>query len=253
MVLSSAKAGEVLVLNASSGIGQALVSKLQEDKKQLILTARSINKLGKFQRTGTHILPLTYSEYGHDALKQYLEQNNPNIEGVVIITPTQQTSHSIFPATEEWEMTLKECYISPLEALKTVYPYLENNAKIVVVGGLVGVNVLDFRPHSAVIRMMWIAKAKELSRQLAPQGIHVNTLSPGGTLTDRFKEGIAKRAENNNISYEEQLAREVSDLPLGQYNDPSNVANSIAFLLSRDSDLITGTNLVIDSGYNRAY
>lgn len=250
---SQAWAGKVLVLNATSGIGQAVVSKLRKDGKELILTARNLDKLKNAQNDTDQSLFLDFSTTQHGALSEYLQKHSPQLDGLVVITPTLEMSADIFPAPNEWEKSVKEGFISPLEAIKIAHPYLRDNAKIVILGGLVGVNVLDFRPHSAVLRLMWVAKAKELSRQLASRGIHVNTVSPGGTLTDKFKKGILARAERNNRSYDDQLALEVKDIPMQRYNDPSNVADCICFLLSENSNFVTGSNLVVDGGYHRNY
>jgi 3-oxoacyl-[acyl-carrier protein] reductase len=127
------------------------------------------------------------------------------------------------------------------------------NAKIVIIGGLTGINLLDNHPNSGVIRLMWLAKAKELSRVLADRKIHVNTISLGGTLTESFKQGIMKRANQNNRTLDEQMAIEVKDIPLKSYGTPLQIAEIVRFLLMKESDYITGTNLVVDGGFHRNY
>jgi 3-oxoacyl-[acyl-carrier protein] reductase len=45
-----------------------------------------------------------------------------------------------------------------------------------------------------VLRSAWLAEAKTLAFALGPRGIHVNTLSLGGTLTPVYRAAIEKRA-----------------------------------------------------------
>lgn len=71
--------------------------------------------------------------------------------------------------------------------------------------------------------------------ELAPYGIRVNAVAPGGVLTP------AMQAMN--------FPPEVADpIPLKELNDPQDVANLVTFLVSPMARMITGQTLVIDGG-----
>jgi glucose 1-dehydrogenase len=79
--------------------------------------------------------------------------------------------------------------------------------------------------------------AKNLIVDLAPQGININTIVPGATLTERTLE---------DAEYIETWSRIT---PTGRPATVSDIANAALFLVSPMSRQITGQNLVIDGGW----
>jgi 3-oxoacyl-[acyl-carrier protein] reductase len=75
--------------------------------------------------------------------------------------------------------------------------------------------------------------------ELAPQGILVNTVSPGFVLTDLTK-------QNNSDAEIAALAQQV---PLGRLAEPSEIASAVLFLASANNTYLTGQNVVIDGGF----
>jgi NAD(P)-dependent dehydrogenase (short-subunit alcohol dehydrogenase family) len=85
-----------------------------------------------------------------------------------------------------------------------------------------------------------------LATAYAKQGIRVNAVSPGPTLTERLDTGIETDARAANISKEAALARMVERIPMGRIASPEEVANAIVFLASSRASYITGVNLMMD-------
>ena len=79
--------------------------------------------------------------------------------------------------------------------------------------------------------------AKNLIVDLAPQGININTIVPGATLTERTLE---------DAEYIETWSRIT---PSGRPATVGDIANAALFLVSPISRQITGQNLVIDGGW----
>ncbi|CAN7781537.1 SDR family oxidoreductase [Cupriavidus necator] len=88
---------------------------------------------------------------------------------------------------------------------------------------------------------------------MGERGIHVNTLSLGGTLTPDYVASIDQRATKAGMTFPEQLAEETSNIPLRKYGSPEEVALAVEVLLSRFSDHMTDVNLLHDGGFTRAY
>lgn len=81
---------------------------------------------------------------------------------------------------------------------------------------------------------------RAMAKELGVKKIKINSIVAGSIKTkmfERFKERIGK--DESNSQFDEYC------LGLGE---PSDVANAIAFLLSDNSRIITGTGLVVDSG-----
>jgi 2-deoxy-D-gluconate 3-dehydrogenase len=80
---------------------------------------------------------------------------------------------------------------------------------------------------------------KALALELGPQGISVNAVAPGSTLTA----GTGERLKGERGKF---LS---SKLPLGRLGEPDDIAKVVLFLVSAAADYMTGTVVVVDGGY----
>jgi NAD(P)-dependent dehydrogenase (short-subunit alcohol dehydrogenase family) len=83
------------------------------------------------------------------------------------------------------------------------------------------------------------ALAKTAARNLAAQGISVNTVTPGSTLTSMTREGLEDEATRDRINAMSLLNR------LGE---PGEIAEAIGWMLSPRASFVNGANLVVDGG-----
>lgn len=238
----------ILILNASSQLGQGISRHLQIKNHTLFLTARSPKNLDP--STKGQFVSLDFTKSPKDLAVKLKGQK---LDGIVVITPHPRLGSHYLPTAKAWTDCFKEGFIGPLEALRIAIPKLNKGGKIVIIEGLTSVSALDNHQHFSVLRMMWLGQAKGLARTLAKEKVHVNTIALGGTLTDSFKDGITKRAQKQGITYEAQLAQEVDNIPLKQYATQEQVAHVVSFLLSKASDHMTGVNIPLDGGFHRSY
>jgi NAD(P)-dependent dehydrogenase (short-subunit alcohol dehydrogenase family) len=81
------------------------------------------------------------------------------------------------------------------------------------------------------------------SRELAGRNVRVNAISPGPIETPIFdKLGMPPE------SLSAFRTNTVSHIPLGRFGSADEVASAAAFLASKDSSFITGTELAVDGG-----
>jgi NAD(P)-dependent dehydrogenase (short-subunit alcohol dehydrogenase family) len=89
-----------------------------------------------------------------------------------------------------------------------------------------------------------------LAAAYGAQGIRVNAINPGLTLTDRLQEGMAADARLKGISTEEAMAQAVGKIPLGRMAEPEEIANAVLFLASSKASYVTGICMSMDGALN---
>lgn len=173
--------------------------------------------------------------------------------------PQPHASPDPLPADETWTELFQSSFIGPLAVLRAAIasmrpePANGRRCKVVIISGISSVQVLGHYATANVIRAAWVGEAKTLAFALGERGIHVNTLSLGGTLSPWYRAAIEKRASAAGISFESRLAEETANIPLGKYGTPEEVAEVVEGLLSSFSDHMTGLNILHDGGFTRAY
>ena len=197
-----------------------------------------------------------------DSVEEFAEElasRDVILDGVVLMPPQDPPTNDPLPSSEKWREILQNSFVDPLSLLKaaiaTMKPDPANGrrSKIVIISGMSSVQVLGHYASSNVIRCAWLAEAKTLAFALGDRGIHVNTLSLGGTLTPGYTASLGRRATGAGVTFEQRLAEETSNIPLEKYGSPDEVAAAVEGLLSAFSDHMTGVNLLHDGGFTRAY
>lgn len=83
---------------------------------------------------------------------------------------------------------------------------------------------------------------KSLARELGPHGIRVNAVSPGAVVSEAEERVFGDRAQE----YADWV---VENQSLKARIEPEHVARLVRFLVSSDSDMISGQNVAIDGGW----
>ena len=82
-----------------------------------------------------------------------------------------------------------------------------------------------------------IGLTKTTAKELASRGITCNAVAPGLTIS-RMTEALPEKVKENYLS----------NIPLGRFGTPEDVANVVGFLASDDANYITGQVIHIDGG-----
>ena len=104
---------------------------------------------------------------------------------------------------------------------------------------------------SATSRAAVSAYSKSIATELAPQGVTVNTLCPGGVLTDRLRSLLESTAETQGKSYQELLDASRALIPIGRFAEPEEFADAVVFFASERARYLTGVTLVVDGGLTK--
>ena len=91
--------------------------------------------------------------------------------------------------------------------------------------------------HYAAAKSAIIGMTKSLAREVSSRGVRVNAVAPGPINTPLVRE----------LS-QEWRTRKASELPLGRFGEPEEVAATVAFLASPQASLFVGQTLGPNSG-----
>ena len=93
--------------------------------------------------------------------------------------------------------------------------------------------------------------AKTLSNEVAAQGVTVNNVAPGYTLTERQDELAEVRGQAAGKTKQEVIDSWAGQAPMRRMADPQEIAAAVAFLASERASYITGVTLQVDGGWVR--
>ncbi|MGB1885455.1 MAG: SDR family oxidoreductase, partial [Gammaproteobacteria bacterium] len=95
---------------------------------------------------------------------------------------------------------------------------------------------ISFLLASSVARAGLTSFLKITAREVAGDGVTVNSCQPGTHWTDRVKKIVADETQAAN------------GIPAGVTGDPDDFGAAVAFLCSQQAKFITGTGLLVDGG-----
>lgn len=143
-------------------------------------------------------------------------------------------------AISDWDKAFAVHVRAPWLLAKAAYPALkESRGAIVVTASISGTNAqAPLGPYSAS-KAAALMLVRQLANEWGPDGIRVNAFSPGLTITP----GTAAA-----YSAPSARAQREARVPLRRIAEAEEMAGVVAFLLSKDSAYVQGTNLIVDGG-----
>ena len=154
---------------------------------------------------------------------------------------------------EQWYEAFELLLMSAVRLARGVLPLLRKAGQADIVF-LSSATIKDPPPHlllSTVMRLGVAGLAKSLSHALAGENIRVNSVAPGYFDTGRVRMRIDAIAHEEGLTRAEATAKVAGEMPLGRIGSAEEMADLVAFTVSRRAAFMTGATLAIDGGKGR--
>ena len=248
-----------VVTGASSGIGLAVARALVTEGARVVTGSRSVSpELQELADTGRLVaarVDLSTPDGPADLVARAAELGGLDIlvNNVGAVTPRGDGFLAV--SDKEWKSTLELGFFAPLRAIRAAVPLLRERGggTIVTVGSvnafLPDPFVIDYSTAKAAVWNL----SKSLSKELGPDGIRVNTVSPGPVATPLWlgEHGIAATlaaASNTDVETATREAIAAQGFSTGRFTEPGEVADLVLLLASDRAGNVTGSDFLIDGG-----
>lgn len=248
----------VMVAAGSKGLGFAIAQAVADEGAIVSLASRSAENVAKAiaalkESSVSRISGHTCDAADNASITQWASKTHEEfgrVDGLVVNAggPPAGTFDAFNDAawTRAYELTL----LSAVRMIRAVLPQMraQGSGSIVVVTSTSVKEPIEGLILSNVFRSGVASLVKSLSRELASDGIRINSLVPGRFDTQRVQQLDAVNSVNAGVSIDEQRRIEEGRIPLNRYGHPNEFGAAAAFLLSEQASYITGSTLVLDGG-----
>jgi 3-oxoacyl-[acyl-carrier protein] reductase len=239
-----------LVMGASRGIGRGVAGALAREGAKVAMASRSRKRLeaAAAEIDGeTAVFVADASDLdGLAALPEEIERALGPVEILVTNAGGPPPGGALDNPLDEWEAVYRSLVLGPRVLIQAVVPGMRDRGwgRIVNVGSTSTREPIPGLALSNSHRMATVGLFKTLSREVAAEGITVNTVATGQIRTDRLTEllGSQERVEE----------RARNEVPAGRLGTPEEYGDLVAFLCSERAAYLTGAVIPLDGGLLRS-
>jgi NAD(P)-dependent dehydrogenase (short-subunit alcohol dehydrogenase family) len=240
---------KALVTAATKGIGLAIAQTLADEGVDVAICARSEGGLETVRKDlearGVKVFTRAFDVGDGDALRSFVGDAAEALGGLDVVVCNASAGSG--RGDESWQANLDIDVLGAVRATEEAVPHLaaSDAASVVFISSTAALEFLGVPQSYNAMKAALLAHANDLSQSLAPQGIRVNSVSPGPI----FFEGGNWEMIKNAVPpiYENAL----NQCAIGRMGTPEEVARAVVFLASPAASLITGANLVCDGGFTK--
>ncbi len=241
-----------LVLGASRGIGRGIATALVAEGARVAAASRSPERLADLV---TELGPERARAFAADtgdlermaALPAAVERELGPVEILVLNTGGPPGGAALEHGTDAWEDAYRSLVLAPRVLAEAVLPRMRERGWGRIVN-VASTSVREPIPGLALSnsnRMAAVGLLNTLAREVAADGVTVNTIATGRFATERL-------AELYGGSLEGAEGAATTDVPAGRLGTPEEFGDLVAFLCSERAAYLTGAVIPLDGGLTRS-
>jgi 3-oxoacyl-[acyl-carrier protein] reductase len=247
-----------LITGSSRGLGYATALALAKEGCRVAINSRDEARVSGAAsviaaETGTRVIGLAGDVADPDVPERLVGEAGRAFGGLdILVTNAGGPPSGAFESFNEvaWQKAIDLSLMSHVRLIRAALPYLRQS-KAASVLTITSYSVKQPIPNlvlSNSIRAATVGLTKSLALELGMAGIRFNSILPAWTETERVYDLMKSRAAQNHTTFEQEIANQSSDSPLGRMGRPEEFANAAVFLVSPAASYITGVMLAVDGG-----
>ena len=250
-----------LVAAASRGIGYAAALELAREGARVFLCSRDERRASEaaekiHHETGANVAGIAADVTNGSDVEHFVRLATERAGHIDICVTNAGGPPATTFDTTDIEMFRDAFELNALSAIrfaKLVLPGMREQkwGRIINVTSISVKQPVDGLLLSNTTRAGLTAWAKTVSNEVAADGVTINNVAPGYTLTERQDELAIARGKALGKSKEEMIKMWASQTPMQRIAAPEEIAAAIAFLASERASYITGVTLQVDGGWTR--
>lgn len=247
-----------IVTGSSHGIGKAIALGLALEGSRVVICARGEKRLKETAEeiessAKVRVLSVKADLTRRRDILRLVKETYKEFERIdILVNNTGGPSPLIFlqASEENWRNAVDLLLMSVVHCCRETIPYMRRQrwGRIINMTSFAAKQPAEQLVLSNTLRAGIFGLTKTLSNELAADGILVNAVCPGWTLTRRVEELAKAKAEESGKSYEEFVSDWEKNIPLRRLAQPKEIANLVVFLASERASYITGAVIQVDGG-----
>ena len=235
---------KALVTGASRGLGKAIAAALSAEGAKVAICARDG---GRLETAAKEIGAIGFAAdlSAPGAVNAVLRHATEKLGGIdILVVNTGGPPAGDFAAISDraWRTAFEGLWMSAVDLIRGALPGMRQRrwGRIMIVTSVSAQEPLPNLMISNALRPGLHGLVNALSREVAVDGVTVNAIMPGYTLTERIRE----------LGVDEKQA--AAQIPAGRMGRPDEFAALAAFLASEQAGYICGQAIACDGGFLRA-
>jgi 3-oxoacyl-[acyl-carrier protein] reductase len=251
-----------LVAAASKGIGFASACELAREGARVFLCSRDEKRASEaaekiHAETGATVAGIGADVTDDKSVERFVQLATERAGQIdILVTNAGGPPASTFDQTDldSFRKAFELNALSAIRLAKLVLPGMRQRkwGRIVNITSVSVKQPIEGLILSNTVRAGLTGWAKTVATEVARDGVTVNNVAPGYTLTERQEELARARSVALGKTKEEIIATWATQGPMGRIGKAEEIAAAVAFLASDRASYITGVTLQVDGGWVRS-